>query len=162
MFIQAAAIKARPWDPLPSFFLGFDHYYFLNDPSKGADILMQAATRLSGQDKEGLTTMASQWYEKGGDPQVAINLIDSLAKSTRDKQMKEYLKIRRMRVEGLIQLRDAAKLFEKRNNHPPRDLGDLVGPGLLNEIPKDPLGIGYRLDEKGTPITKSRLQIKHN
>jgi hypothetical protein len=157
MFIQAVAIDARPWDPLPS----FDHYYFLSDPVKGADILMKAAARLSGSNKEGLTTMASQWYEKGNDPQVAINLINSLMKSTRDKQMKEYLKNRKGRVEGLIRLRDAAKLFEKKNNHPPRDINDLVGPGLLNELPKDPIGLGYTLDDNGKPITKSRIQIKH-
>lgn len=146
MFIQSQAIKARPWDPLPSFFLGFDHYYFLDDPVTGANVLMKGAEHLSGPDKEGLTKMAARWYEKGDDPQVAIGLINSLAQSTRDKNMKEYLKLRKARVEGLIQLRQTAKLFQEKNGRPAQNLNELVGPDLLKEIPVDPFGQGYALD----------------
>jgi hypothetical protein len=157
MFIQQHAAEARPWDATPAFFLGFDKYYFLRDPVGGAQSLQQAAAHLPPGNREALMGMAARWYEKGDDPRTAIGMIDTLAKGTRDKDLKKQLEDRKQRLEGLAKLRDAAKSYREQYGRPPARLADLIGPGFLEKVPSDPLNQGYTLDANGTPIIRKTV-----
>lgn len=152
VFVQQAAMDTRPWDPLPPFFLGFDQYYFLRDPVVGARSVQLAAERSPPGNREYLTATAARWYEKGDDPRVAIGMIEAMAKNTRDKELQRHLEARVERMQGLAQLRDVANAFALHNGRPPKTLEELVGPGLLATLPRDPLGQGYVLDTKGVPV----------
>jgi hypothetical protein len=151
MEIQQAATDSRPWDAMPPFFLGFDKFYFLKDPAGGAENVRIAAERSPTGNREILLAMAARWYERGDDPRVAIGMIKAMAESTRDKELKKHLQLRILRLQGLALLRDTAKVFVEKNGHPPKQLDELIGPGLLANLPKDPLGQGYLLDSKGMP-----------
>ena len=157
MFIQARATEARPWDATPALFLGFDKYYFLRDPVGGAQSLQLAAAHLPPGNREALMGMAARWYEKGDDPRTAIGMIDTLAKGTRDKDLKKQLEERKQRMEGLAMLRDAAKLYGEKYGKPPGRLADLIGPGFLEKVPSDPLNQGYTLDANGVPVMRKPI-----
>jgi hypothetical protein len=156
MYIQQRAIDARPWDSLPPVFLGFDRFYFLHDPLGGAASIRVAAERLPFVKREALTTMAARWAEKGDDPRIAINMIDAMVKNIRDRDLRKNLEARMERLKGLAQLRDAAQTFSKAAGKPPAHIEELIGPGLLVQIPADPLGNGYTLDTRGVPVIASR------
>ena len=98
--------------------------------------------------------MAARWSEKGDDPRTAIGMIDTLAKGTRDKDLKKQLEDRKQRMEGLAKLRDAAKAYKEQFGKPPSRLADLIGPGFLEKVPSDPLNQGYTLDADGTPVIR--------
>ena len=157
MFIQERAADARPWDATPAFFLGFDKYYFLHDPVGGAQSLQLAAAHLPPGNREAMMGMAARWYEKGDDPRTAIGMIDTLAKGTRDKDLKKQLEDRKQRMEGLAMLRDAAKQYADKYGRPPARLADLIGPGLLEKVPSDPLDQGFTLDTNGMPVIRKSI-----
>ena len=152
MFIQNEATRARPWDYLPPFFLGFDHYYFLHSSAAGAQQLELAASRSPAGNRESLVNMAARWYEKGDDPRIAAGMIEAMAKNTRDSSMRRLLEKRLVRMRGLVELRDAAAKFLQENNRVPRDLSELLGPDLLSALPIDPFGQGFALDSTGLPV----------
>jgi hypothetical protein len=162
IFIQKAATSARPWDSLPPFFLGFDHFYFLRDPLTGSRIIKVAAERSPPGNREGLMAMSARWAEKGDDPRTAIVVIEALAKNTRNQELKAHLEARLERLKGLAELRDHAKLFAEKQGRPLKRLEELVEAGLLSALPKDPLGEGYTLDTHGTPTVAKPLSAKTN
>ena len=49
----------------------------------------------------------------------------------------------------LKSLRAVAVIFRERHGRAPAKLEELVGPGLLPALPKDPIGFGFDLDQKG-------------
>lgn len=149
-YIESRAMASRPWDFLPGFFHAFNRYYFEHDPHGGAEILLRASERL--EKREGVIEMAALWQEKGEDPQLAINLIRGMQESTRSQKLKASLQVRIDRLQGLIVLREAAARFAARHARPPAGLDELVATGELPQLPQDPLGIGYGLDETGQPV----------
>lgn len=153
-------MEYRPWDFLPGFFHAFNRYYFEHDPAGGAKILLSAAERLDR--KEGVIEMAALWQEKGEDPRLAIDMIRALQENSRSQKLKASLQQRIDRLQGLIALREAAIRFAIRNGRPPATLDELVTAGEIRELPQDPLGIGYGLDEKGQPVLlrpKNRVML---
>jgi len=161
-FIQQSATSARPWDPLPPFFLGFDHFYFLRDPVAGAKIIRIAAERSPPGNREALTAMSARWAEKGDDPRTAIVMIEALAKNTRHQELKKHLEARLERMKGLAELRDSAKVFAEKQGRPLRRLEELVEVGVLKALPNDPLGEGYTIDSQGTPMMAKPSPAKTN
>ena len=153
--IQERAVASRPWDFLPAFFAGFNRFHFYQDPVAGARFLMQAAER-NPENRDSLKGIAAKWYERGSDPQIAIDVIQSMQASTRSQALKQQLEQRIQRLRGLIALRKAAGEFRSRNGTPPRKLEDLVAPGLLDRLPQDPMDMGYGLDATGTPMLLKR------
>ena len=160
VFIQNEATEARPWDSLPPFFLGFDKYYFLHDPIAGARSMRIAAERSPPGNRGSLTLMAARWSEKGDDPRVAVGLLEAMARNTRDRDLKRNIEARIERMNGLAELRDAARKFSETTGRAPATLSDLLGPELLARLPEDPLGQGFAIDGKGVPVVATRPPAK--
>lgn len=149
--ILQRAAHARPGDFLPLYFLGFDYMYFEGKFEEAAHYYHEAANRVGGKNRDALLNYAAKFMEKGKDPETAIRFIEGLIKATRNPALQQFLQTRIHRLEGLVVLRDAAGKYQERFKRPPADLNDLVESGILQALPTDPLGIGYRLDEQGIP-----------
>lgn len=149
-FIQARATDARPWDFLPGFFYAFNRYYFEHRPQDASNILIRVAGRLP--QKEGVLEIAARWQEKGDDLQAALAVIRTMQQETRDAKLKAILQMRIDRLQGVIALREAAARYEKRTGHPLVDFSQLLTSGELRELPRDPTGLGYVLNERGIPM----------
>lgn len=149
--ILERATPARPGDFLPPYFLGFDYMYFEGKFEESGSYYREAANRVGGKNRDALLNTAAKFMEKSDDPATAIQFITGLIKSTRNRGLQQFLQARIVRLERLIVLREAATKYQQIHQTPPRQLSDLVQSGLLQELPVDPLGIGYRLDERGVP-----------
>ena len=151
-YILQRATDARPKDILPPFFMGFNRQYFLNDYVGAGHALDIAAQRADGPNRMALQRIAAQWYEKGDDPNIAIQTLTSMKNGVRDANFKQYLDLRIARVQGLQELRLAAAHYQHDLGHPPKTLQDLADTRYIYALPKDPIGLGYTLDDKGRPI----------
>jgi tetratricopeptide (TPR) repeat protein len=145
------ATQARPDDFLPPYFLGFNYMYFEGKFEEAGRYYRLAADRAGGKNRDILLNNAAKFMEKGKDPATAIQFIRGLIKSTRNQGLQQFLRARIVRLERLIILREAATRYQQQYKHPPKQLNDLVESGILQALPTDPLGVGYRLDEHGVP-----------
>ena len=143
----AAQIRA---DFLPGFFYAFNRYYFEHNPQEASNILISVADRLP--QKEGVLEIAAKWQEKGEDIQAALAVIRTMQRETRDAKLKTILQMRIDRLQGVIALREAAARYEKRMGRPLTDFSQLVTSGELEDLPRDPTGLGYVLNEQGNPM----------
>lgn len=149
--ILERATSARERDFLPPYFLGFDHMYFEGKFEVAGQYYRIAADRVGGKSRDALLNTAAKFMEKGEDPTNAIQFIQGLIKSTRNKGLQHFLQARIVRLERLVILREATERYRERFNKPPSDLTELVKSGILKDLPTDPLGVGYRIDEHGVP-----------
>lgn len=149
--ILERATPARPRDFMPPYFLGFDYMYFEGKFDQSGKYYLEAANRVDGKNRDALLNHAAKFMEKSNDPATAIQFINGLIKSTRDRGLQQFLQVRIVRLERLIQLREAAARYRLQFGHPPQKLDDLVTSGIISGLPSDPLGIGYRLDDNGVP-----------
>lgn len=154
--VLAQATQARPDDPLPPFFHGFDRYQFEHDYINAANDLRVAAARSGAVNQKALNAIASRWYERGDDPRIALNIVQGMVKEAKDPQLKGLLKARTVRLQGLVDLTDAANRFRVEKARSPASLDELTRQGYVPSIPQDPLGIGYTLDAGGTPRLAER------
>lgn len=158
MSVLSAATKARQEDELPPFYLGFLYQAFLSDYYNAGKYADLASSRSSGLNQMALKAISVKWYEKSDDLNVAIATLKSMQQASRDPALKQYIQLRVDRVSVLMALRHAANDFESRNHRLPRSLDDLIGYGGLSEIPKDPTGIGFYLNQQGIPTMLVRRE----
>lgn len=146
------ATESRPFDFLPAFHVGFIHYHFRRDPAEGARWLLKAAERAPDQgDQWALQVVAAKWVERGYEVSTAAGIVDGMARTAPPGGFRRYLAMRAERLHVLDRLRKAAIDYRLKFGKPPGSLSDLQGPGLLDTLPRDPLGIGYALDAQGEP-----------
>jgi hypothetical protein len=154
--ILSAAADSRKTDFLPLFFLGFNAMYFEKNFTESGAYLERAALRMQGQDKLKMQALAAKFYEKGDDPDFAIQVIRGMQENTRSQALKDHLQIRLIRLEMLKFLRAASSRFEARFQRPPAKLEELVTSGIVENLPIDPMGVGFELSPSGVPALKLR------
>ncbi|WP_162846657.1 hypothetical protein [Corticibacter populi] len=149
--ILRLASDARPWDMMPPFFYAFNAAYFEHAYDEAGQWAEKAAQRVGEPNATALRTMAAKWYERGDDPDQAIEMIERIKQLNLDAKVLPLLDARIQRLQGLKVLREAAARFQARYGHSPTRLQDLLDAGLLPALPPDPLRIGYVLDAQGVP-----------
>lgn len=149
--ILRLASNARSWDMMPPFFYAFNAAYFEHEYEKAGQWAEQAAQRAGGSNATALRAMAAKWYERGDDPQQAIEMIERIKLLSQDAKVLPLLDARIQRLRGLKTLRAAAQAYRQQTGKPAMQLQDLVDAGVLADIPADPLKIGYLIDGAGTP-----------
>lgn len=151
--ILAAAVGARPFDPLPPFYYGFGLYYFDKRPTDGALWLQEAARRESDvQNQYAYENLAARWFEKGSEPSVAANIVEAMAKQSRDPAFSKYLHLRAERLRMLDSLQVAFERFKLEQGRYPESFDELLEGQYISMLPKDPFGFGYRIGADGLPM----------
>lgn len=74
----------------------------------------------------------------------------SIYESTDDEILKSQAQANIAHIEILDVLERAVLLYKKEKGIYPKQMEDMVNAGILKEIPQDPLGFTYTLDEDGT------------
>lgn len=144
------AAEARPTDWLPQFHVGFIHFHFKREPAVGAEWLLAAAERaIDPQDRMGLQNIAAKWIERGYSVSAAAQLVAAMAKNAPPGGFRSYLQMRSQRLLMLAELRMAASRFRDEQGRPPAALSELMTYGYLQTLPRDPLGIGFRVSGAG-------------
>lgn len=157
-YVLERAGTARPFDWLPLFYLGFNHYHFYRNPVKGAEILLSAVPRVTDQqDQWALQNTAAFWIERGYRLGDAAGRVEAMANAAPAGGFRKYLKVRASRLRELDRLRELGRQYEQKYGRPLTGLDELVRSGLLERVPADPLGIGFDVDAKGEPVFRDAL-----
>lgn len=155
--ILARASQARFFDYQPAFLYAFNLMHFKGDHVGAAEWLREAALKLPEDDDNRLImqNLAARWMDKAPDINLAIVVVDAMAKQAKRKDFRAYLEQRVERLRSLKALRAAATVFRERHGRAPARLDQLVGPGLLPALPKDPIGFGFDIDPTGQIILRT-------
>ncbi len=133
------------------FYIGYTHYFALGNPLDGGRAIVDAS-RLRGS-PEYLPRLASRMLSEGGDPGTAISLLAAMMREETDESRKTILarRLREVVAERDLQaLERSVGEYRRRRGAPPSALSDLVGAGLIAEIPTEPHGGRYVLLPDGT------------
>lgn len=145
--VMQAAIECRFWDEWPPFFYGFNRFFFQRDIPGAVPALEEAAKRATGN-AAGFHKLAVMiQVEQIADERLALEFLNRERDQARDPKLKDMLAKRAVRLSGLVQLREAQRVYEKRNGIPLREPQQLIDSGLLKAFPEDPLRLGYEFLE---------------
>ncbi|WP_312484051.1 hypothetical protein [Stutzerimonas nitrititolerans] len=154
--VLRAAVECRFWDEFPPFFYGINLSFFQRDNEEAARVL-EIGARRSTDNAAAMQKLAVMLRaEQFADERLALNYLIQQRDSSVDPKLKDMLDKRVIRLQGLIQLREAQRQYESEHG-PLRDLQQLVDRGLLDELPTDPLRLGYELRDGSIELKKLKI-----
>lgn len=137
------ATRCRFWDEMPPFLYGFNQKFFNSDIDKARRSFEMAADRAT-TNAAGFRQMAIMLSVNAlNDAQAALAMLEAERDAARDPSLRGLLNRRVERMKGLLALRSARKVYEERFGTALVSPAQLVEAGILNELPKDPMRIGY-------------------
>lgn len=157
--ILRKAISVEPEYWRYRYLLGFNYWYFHEQPKKAKSILQKAAL-IQGAPTF-LASLAARLTVQDGDPQLAIRLLDDLLRRTSDPRARQALSEKRNLA---IVTRDISVLnklivrYEESTGKPVQKFEQLLAAGMLKELPKDPYGEVYQLDAGAREISSGKGQ----
>jgi hypothetical protein len=138
------------------FLIGYNHYFLLDDPAKGAEYIMNAA---SLPDRPAyLPGLATRMAAEAGSPDTALAFLEARFRETHDQEMREFLANRMKEViieRDLRLIEDAVEAYRAQHGAVPATLADLVASGILPVLPQEPFEGDYRLDPKTGTVASS-------
>ncbi|WAN08992.1 hypothetical protein D3P44_016570 [Stutzerimonas balearica] len=154
--VLRAAVECRFWDEFPPFFYGINLSFFQRHNEEAARVLEIGAQR-STHNAAAMQRLAVMLRaEQFADERLALNYLTQQRDSSVDPKLKDMLDKRVIRLQGLIQLRDAQRQYESEQG-PLTDLQQLLDRGLFDELPNDPLHLGYELRDGSIELKKLKI-----
>ena len=153
-------MRARDWDWMIPFFIGFNHYYFLRDIDRATEYLMEASRRPGPSEQ--LASLASRLAFKENRTLNSILFLEAIVRKTQDDRMRENYEIRLKTLRAIRSLEIASERFQARFRRKPRELNELVTRGILTAIPDDPLEGGFLIEEDGTISSRNEYLLLPN
>ncbi|MGK8943282.1 hypothetical protein ACRS81_21420 [Stutzerimonas stutzeri] len=141
----------------PAFYYAFNAMYFERDMNKAGHWAEVAAER-HPRNAPALRDMAAKWYERGDDPETALDILVAMHEQSADENFRALLAARIVRLQGLQALRAAADAYRQQHHRAPSHLIELVGYAGLGALPEDPLQLGYLLSEEGQPLLADHVK----
>lgn len=157
-------IVYHPDDWRMRFYLGFNHFYYLEDDLKAASIL-ESAVSLPGRPRY-LPRLVARLRAGGSDLEVAEMFLQELVRETEDPfERAEYEKaLDEIQTERIARMLDAAREeYKRRFGKDIEQVEDLVsGPNpVLPQLPPAPLGADWILYERTGEIGSSFYKIRY-
>ncbi len=138
----------RPWDWMPSYYMGFNTYYFLKKPGEAGKLFLEASAVPDAPPL--LAILGSRLAQKGGETQAAIALMKTMLVQKKESDLGYQDMVDRLHaLEGTWLIEQAVKRYEKTYGHIPASLTDLTGANILANLPDNPYNVAYCLDEEG-------------
>lgn len=141
------AIACRTWEEWPSFYYGFNQYFFKKNIDEAVRAFELAAQRTNDQ-KNATSFRTIAVMLKAGqidDIRMAIELLKEEKRKAKDPKFIASLDKRIERLNGLLILRNASIAYAKKLGRPLTNPQDLLREKIIDRFPVDPLGIGYEL-----------------
>lgn len=138
------------------FLLGYNYYFLLGDPVKGAEYIMQAARLPDGPTY--LPGLATRMTAEAGNPDTALAFLEARLLETHDPEARESLAYRMKEViieRDVLILESAVEAYRTQHGTLPVTLTDLVAAGALPILPQEPFGGDYRVDRKTGSVSSS-------
>lgn len=152
-------MKYRTWDPMLPFFAGFNAAYFLRDYDTAASH-MQLAAEISGNPS--MARLASRYYYESGRPEIAVPFLEEMIRSAPSRREADLYRLRRDALASVKILQDAVIVYRNKIGRFPDHLLDLQASGVLKDLPKDPYGGCFYIDDVGQVKSTSKFALKPN
>ncbi len=147
------AVQHRSEDWVFPFFIGFNHFYFLQDYPQASTYIMKAS-RIAGSPPY-LAGLAARLAVRGNETQAAVDFLREALAKTEDEGMRGVLSVRLAAFEGALMLERAVAEYRRLYGSAPPNLQTLLKKGILSAIPVDPYGGVFYLDENAMVKTTS-------
>lgn len=148
------------------FLLGYNYYFLLGDPLRGAEYIMKAATIPGGPSY--LSGLATRMAAEGGKPETALIFLQARLRETSDPEMQKFYVNRMNEViieRDIRMLHQAVSMYRNKFGTLPGKLSDLVTRNILVNPPQEPFGGEYRFSRETGEIASSthpeRLKTFH-
>lgn len=151
---KGAIANPAAWD-IP-FLLGYNYYFLLGDPAKGAEHIMESARRPGGPSY--LPGLATRMAAEAGNPDTAFAFLEARLQETHDPGMQEVLakRMKEVMIERDVRmLEHAVTAYRTSYGSLPVALMTLVTEGFLPSLPLEPFGGEYRLDSTTGLVSSS-------
>lgn len=146
--ILKTAAQGRPWDWQPAHLIGFNHYYFLNQPAEAGKIFLEAAK--TPKSPPFLAILGARLALKGGETEAAILLMQSMLKDKTEADEGYADMVDRMHaLEGVRVLELAVAQYKEKFGEFPNRLSALTDTGILAALPPNPYKANYCIDPEG-------------
>jgi hypothetical protein len=139
--------RARDWDWMLPFFIGFNEFFFLENTGKAADYLMEASRRPEGNPM--FASIASRLALKGNRTENAILFLNEIYKKTDDPALKKHYETRIRALRAMLVIEKAVSQHVQRFGKRPKTIEDLLDRKVLARLPEDPYGGNFYLDGSG-------------
>jgi len=150
-------MRYRRWDYQLPFFAGFNSAYFLKDYASAARY-MKTAAELSQNPL--LINLAARYLYESDQSEFGIYFLESMLKTTLNPKMKVMYELRIDALKAVISIKMAARQYVDKFGIPPASLKQLQAAGILIEIPQDPYGGEFYLEQNGTVRSTSKFAMK--
>lgn len=139
--------RHRDRDWMLPFFIGFNHFYFLHDNNRAAEYLMTASLRPGPSEQ--LASLAARLAYKERQTENAILFLETILKKTGDERLRKEYKTRLEALQARLILERAVSDYKHKYGIIPPSLENLVGKGLMKEIPRDPYDGKFSINPSG-------------
>ncbi|MFA7347583.1 MAG: hypothetical protein WCZ86_07460 [Desulfurivibrionaceae bacterium] len=130
--VISQGMTALPDNFVLPFFVGFNHFYYLDEPLEAAQLFHLAAKKPNGPIM--LEHLANILSAEGGNIYAALIGLQGLYASEKDDQVKKRYAEEIAAFEKAVTVLEAIRRYEKMKGTPPAALADLV-PEYLSAIP---------------------------
>ena len=146
-FLKITA-QNRLWDWQPTHAMGFNAYYFLNQPGEAGRIFLEAAQVPNAPSF--LSILGARLAQKGGETETAIVIMKSMLanKSSEEPGYADMLD-RLQALEGVFVIEKAVTKYVTVLGRKPSSLVELVDSEVLEQLPVNPYDLSYCIDTAG-------------
>jgi tetratricopeptide (TPR) repeat protein len=145
----------RSWDWRIPYYLGFNHFYFLQDFEKAAEYIMKAARHPNSH--AFLSTLGARLAYYGGKSRTAVLFLKEMIVETNDPGLRNRLEIRLLALERAAEVEELVEHFKSDHGHAPGKMTDLVAAGYIDDLPEDPYGGQWILLKSGRVFSTSKF-----
>lgn len=139
-------MRYRYWDWSLPFYAGFNAAYFLEDFQTAASY-MERAAEITGDSL--FTNLAARYHFEAGHSGLGIAFLDSMIEGATEPRLKQVYQLRRDALLAVEAIESALENYRQRFDRSPDDLYELVLHHFLTELPVDPYGGTFYLDDQG-------------
>jgi hypothetical protein len=150
-------MKYRTNDFLLPFYAGFNSAYFLKDYPQAARYFQMAAER-SGNTL--FTKLAARYFYEGGESPLGLAYLDTMIKGAADRKTRLIYEKRRDALLAIQLIEKAATGYRESHGRNPDQVSDLLEQNSLKNLPVDPYGGTFYLDDEGRVRTTSKFALK--
>lgn len=147
-------MRFRTWDYTLPFYAGFNSAYFQKDYQSAAAYFKKAA-ELSNEPL--MANLGARYMYESGQIELGLQFLDYMLRHTTDGKLVTVYQLRKKALLGALTIQKAAEEYRRRFGKAPAQVSDLVGAGVLPEVPEDPYGGSFYFDDKGTVRSTSKF-----
>lgn len=147
-------MQYRDWDWQLPYFAGFNYGYFLKNYDKAAEYFKRVG-ELTGNELS--INLAGRYMYEAGQTDMAIAYLTAMERGAQNETIRRSFKIRLEAFKGVKLVEAARDAYMIKYGKKPASVETLLDRGFINEMPVDPYGGTFYIDESGRVRSTSKF-----